>query len=97
MLSRAPDTLTLMACSPLPTEFDALQAILAPASRGSAGSERVWGVSGERSSGERGRELRDHLTPVTGGRAETLHLGDMSIMTKSAFWNQTDIHLGSSL
>ena len=59
-------------------EFDALQARLAPASWGSEGRERVWGVSGERSSGERGRELRDHLTPVTGGRAETLHLGDMS-------------------
>ena len=80
MLSRAPDTLTLMACSPLPTEFDALQAILAPASRGSAGSERVWGVSGgreereERRSGERGRELRLHHNPDTLGRASTLHL-----------------------
>ena len=80
MLSRAPDTLTLMACSPLPTEFDALQAILAPASRGSAGSERVWGVSGgreereERRSGERGRELRLHHNPDSLGRATTLHL-----------------------
>ena len=83
MLSRAPDTLTLMACSPLPTEFDALQAILAPASRGSAGSERVWGVSGgreereereERRSEERGRELRLHHNPDSLGRATTLHL-----------------------
>ena len=77
MLSRSPDTLTLMACSPLPTEFDALQAILAPASRGSAGSERVWGVSGEREerrSEERGRELRLHHNPDTLGRATTLHL-----------------------
>ena len=80
MFSRAPDTLTLMACSPLPTEFDALQAILAPASRGSAGSERVWGVSGEREereerrSEERGRELRLHHNPDSLGRATTLHL-----------------------
>ena len=70
-------------------EFDALQARLAPASWGSEGRERVWGVSGERSSGERGRELRDHLTPDTGGRANTLHLGDMSslmsIMTNAMY------------
>ena len=69
-----PDILILMAWPALPTELDALQAMLAPASLGSAGSERVRGVSGERRSGERGRVLRYQETPDTLGRATTLHL-----------------------